>query len=248
MKTCLAALLCICVFAAPVFAKSYINGMDANRPPFAYVDEKSGRPGGFDVEAMDWIAANMGFEVEHVPIAWDAIIPALLAKKIDLVCSGMRITPERKEQVAFSEPYWELQNVFVVKQDSELSVPAILSQKLRIGGQRGTSEAEALVREQKAKKLRYAVRLYDSAPLMIEDVINSRIDAALMDSLPAQDAISRGKPVRIAGIHGTPGFFGVAFRKDDVELQTLVNEGYRKLLVDPFWKLLQQKHNVQPLD
>ena len=38
--------------------KVYINGIDANFPPFAFVD-KSGAPDGFDVKALDWIAKEM---------------------------------------------------------------------------------------------------------------------------------------------------------------------------------------------
>ena len=94
----LGALLLSITLAAPALAagKHLINGIDANYPPFAYVDE-TGKPAGFDVDSMNWIAKKMGFTVEHKPMDWDGIIPALLAKKIDMVCSGMSISPERKE-------------------------------------------------------------------------------------------------------------------------------------------------------
>ena len=248
MNKCIPALLLVFAFAAPASAKNYINGIDTNRQPFAYIDEKYGKPTGFDVESMDWIAKTMGFDVKHLPIARDAIIPTLLAKKIDMVCSGMSITPERAQQVDFSTPYWKLYNVFVTKQGSDLTVAAILSQKLKLGGQRDTKEATALVNIRKEQQLRFEVRMYESAPLMIEDVVNGRIDAALMDSLSAQNAVYKSKPVSIAGIHGEPVCFGVAFRKDETELQKLVNEGYNRLMTDPFWLQLQQKYNVKPLD
>ena len=88
----------VCMAAGPALAeeKVLINGIDANYPPFAYVDQ-SGKPGGFDVDAVDWIAAKMGFKVKHMPVDWDGIIPNLLAKKIDFICSGMTITAERAE-------------------------------------------------------------------------------------------------------------------------------------------------------
>ena len=248
MQRCIPVLLFVLMCSAPALAASYINGIDCNYPPFAYVDEKSGQPAGFDVEALDWIATTMGFDVTHTPIAWDAIIPALLAKKVDMVCSGMHITPERKKQVAFSVPYWKLHNVFVTKKDSDLTVPAILTQKLKLGGQRGASEAVALAKLRREQQLRFEVRLYASTPVLFEEVISGRLDAALTDSLSAQHAVLQGKPVRIAGIHGETVFFGVAFRKDDAELQNLVNEGYKKLMADPFWAQLQQKYNVKPLD
>ena len=100
--------------------KRYINGIDANYPPFAYVDE-TGKPSGFDVDSMNWIAKKMGFVVEHKPMDWDGIIPALLAKKIDMVCSGMSVSPERSARAQFSEPYWTIRKVFVAKNGSELT-------------------------------------------------------------------------------------------------------------------------------
>lgn len=247
MKKGILALLLLFALSAPVFAKSYINGIDAHYPPFTYVDEKDGRHVGFDVESLDWIAKTMGFEVRHTPIAWRAIIPALLAQKIDMVCSGMGITPERVKQVSFSDPYWKTHTVFATPKESDLTVAAILNEKRKLGGQRGTYAAEALVKVRKEQRLRFELQLYDSPLLMIEDVIGGRIDAALMDSLPVQNAISKGRPIRIAGIH-EEAVLGVAFRKGDTELRQLVNDGYKKLMADPFWKQLQQKYGMTPLE
>ena len=55
----LGALLLSITLAAPAMAsgKHLINGIDANYPPFAYVDE-TGKPAGFDVDSMNWIAIN----------------------------------------------------------------------------------------------------------------------------------------------------------------------------------------------
>ena len=55
--------------------KKIVNGIDANFPPFAFID-KTGEPSGFDVEAMEWIAKEMGYEVEHKAFDWDGICQA----------------------------------------------------------------------------------------------------------------------------------------------------------------------------
>ena len=239
----LGALLLSITLAAPALAagKHLINGIDANYPPFAYVDE-TGKPAGFDVDSMNWIAKKMGFTVEHKPMDWDGIIPALLAKKIDMVCSGMSISPERKAQANFSDPYWTVSRVFLVPADSKLTPEDILSQKIKLGVQRGTSEANAIKQEQQEKGYPFELRFYESAPLAVEDLLNGRIQAALMDELPADDAITKGRAVKKAGTHGKPDGFGVALRKDDKELRALIDEGYRKLMADPYWKELQKKY------
>ena len=63
-----------------------------------------------------------------------------------------------------------------------------------------------------------------------------------MDSLPANDAISKGRAVKVCGTHGVPDDFGVAIRKGDTELMKLINEGYKLLKADPVWKELQAKY------
>lgn len=223
-------------------AKMWVNGIDPNYPPFAYIDEKTGQPAGFDVEALNWIAKQQGIQVEHKPMNWDGIIPALLANQIDMVCSGMSITPKRAEMVQFSDPYWRVSRVFVVPADSTLTVEEILEKPIEVGVQRGTSEAAALKEDKEAKKYPMNLRFYDSAPLAVEDLLNGRIQAALMDELPADDAISKGRAVKKAGVYGVPDDFGVAMRKSEKELRKIIDEGYRRLKEDPYWVELQKKY------
>lgn len=232
------------LFSLPnvIFAKTVINGIDPNYPPFAYIDEKTGKAAGFDVDSLNWIAKDMGFEVEHKPMAWDGIIPALLANQIDMVCSGMSITPKRAEMVQFSDPYWQVNRVFIIPEKDNLTVEEILQKPVKVGVQRGTSEAAALKEEKEQKGYPLELVFYDSAPMAVEDLLNGRIQAALMDELPADDAISKGRAVKKAGIHGVPDHFGVALRKDEKELREKIDEGYRHLRNSPYWQELQKKY------
>ncbi len=221
-----------------------INGIDANFPPFSYVD-KNGNPDGFDVQAVNWIAKEMGFEVTHKPIDWDAIIPSLRAEKIDMIASGMSITDKRKEQVNFTIPYWTITQVLVVPEDSDLTVEQVLSGGNKVGVQRGTSEAK-WIQENLIKKegKDFELVMYDSAPLSVEDVVNGRIVAAAMDDAPANDAVKK-KPVKIVGRFGMPDEnFGYAVRKADTELLEMLNEGLRRLMESPHWEELQNKYEL----
>ena len=230
--------------AAIAAEKEVINGIDANFPPFAYVD-KNGNPDGFDVQAMNWIAKEMGFKVTHKPIDWDAIIPTLRAKKIDLIAAGMSITDKRREQVNFTNPYWIITQVLVAPKDSNLTVDQILADGNKVGVQRGTTEAK-WIQENLIKKegRKFELVMYDSAPLSVEDVVNGRIVAAAMDDAPAKDAV-RKKPVKIVGRFGMPDeSFGYAVRKEDKELLDTLNEGLRRLMESPYWEELQAKYEL----
>ncbi len=243
MKMKTIALLCAMVlgFGSVANAESYVNGIDANYPPFGYVDE-SGNPAGFDVDAMNWIAEEMGFEVTHQPMDWDGIIPALLSDKIDMIASGMSITPERQEQVNFSTPYFQFEKVMIGRAGTDLTVERVYAEPIQLGVQRGTSEHDFLETMIEEEGYAYELRFYDSSPLAVEDLLNGRIDAVALDYFPATDAISKGKEVEIFGAFIQDDSFGVAVRKEDTALLEMINEGYERLMADPYWEELQQIH------
>jgi len=238
----LAIVATVAMLSSTAFAaRKVINGIDANYPPFAYVD-KSGEPAGFDVDALNWIAKEMGFTVEHKPMEWSTIVQSTVAKKIDMVMSGMTITPERAKMVTFSKPYWTVANVFIAKKENDLTFEKIINSGAKLGMQSGTSETEWLLEEQKKQGWKFEPRYYDSAPLAVQDVLNGRIPAAAMNLAPAEDAIHKGKPVVIVSEFGKKEEFGVAVRKDDKELLDLINKGLTKLMADPYWEVLKEKH------
>jgi polar amino acid transport system substrate-binding protein len=239
------SLLAFGVVPGAAAEKVYINGIDANFPPFAYVD-KNGNPDGFDVKALDWIAEDQGFKVKHQPMDWDGIIPSLNTKKIDVIASGMSITEKRREQVNFSIPYWKIQQVLVAPKDSEMTVDQILDKGNKVGVQRGTTEAK-WIEENLIKKdgKNFSLVYYDSAPLAVEDVVNGRIVAAAMDDAPARDAVKK-KPVKIVGRFGMPDEdFGYAVRKADTDLLKKINAGLEKLMASPYWEELKKKYDLK---
>lgn len=246
MKNKLFLLCCVMVlaFTGQAFgADKLVNGIDANFPPFAYID-KTGQPSGFDVEAMNWIAKEIGMEVTHQPIEWDGIITSLLTKKIDIIASGMSITEERAKKVNFSLPYWIIKQVMVAKSDSALTIDDLLNGKKIIGVQQGTSEAKWLKEQAAEQGWNLELRYYNSAPLAVEDILNGRIDAAAMDDAPAKDASGK-KAVKIVGTFGMDDeAFGYAVRKDETELLDKVNAALKKLMSSPEWNTLIEKYEL----
>jgi ABC-type amino acid transport system, permease component len=67
-KLFVCALLAAVLAAVPAFAqKTYVNGIDPDYPPFAYVDEKTGQPAGFDVDAMtSFTLCTAAYQSEYV--------------------------------------------------------------------------------------------------------------------------------------------------------------------------------------
>lgn len=224
--------------------KTYVNGIDANFPPFAFVD-KTGKPDGFDVAVVDWIAAKKGFKVKHQPMDWDTIIPSLKAKKIDFIASGMSINDARRKEVNFTDAYWTIKQVLVAKKGAGVTPESAMKDGQKVGVQRGTTEAKWM-EENLIKKggKKFELVYYDSAPLAIEDVLNGRIVAAAMDDAPAVDA-SKKKPVEIIGGFGMPDEeFGYAVRKEDADILKALNDGLKEIKASPKWEELKAKYEI----
>jgi polar amino acid transport system substrate-binding protein len=223
----------------------YKVGIDVPYPPFSMIDEK-GNAIGFDVESMQWIAEDQGFEVEFQQVAWDGIIPSLQAGNIDIIYSGMTITEERAETVAFSDPYWVVNQDVVAKEGSEVTLEDVLAGNASIGTQRGCTAAmwveENLI--DTGMMAEDDLKLYDNTPLAVEDLLNGRVDTVMYDDLVLKDIIE-GKAATVIGFVETREEFGIAVRKEDPELLTLINDGLADLQADPYWEELQDKYNMR---
>ena len=107
-------ILLLFVSAAPALAGKVLDGivergeirvgMTGSQPPLN-VMSKSGTLIGYEVDLVEILADSMGVKAKLVILPFPELLPALKKGDIDMVVSGMTITPERNTQVAFVGPY-----------------------------------------------------------------------------------------------------------------------------------------------
>ena len=88
-------------------------GTNATFPPFEYLEGKD--IVGFDISVGERIAKDKGMQLEVVNMDFDSLIPALSSGAIDFIAAGMSVTEERKKNVSFSVPYFESEQVIIVR-------------------------------------------------------------------------------------------------------------------------------------
>ncbi|MDD3622342.1 MAG: ABC transporter substrate-binding protein [Methanofollis sp.] len=245
----LAVALCGCTGTAtdaPTDEKTtYIVGIDGDYKPYSWMD-LDGKATGFDVESIQWIADEMGFEVEIKPMAWDGIIPALQQGKIDMVYSGMTISPERLEKVNFSKPYWITNQAVAVREGSDFTIDDVEEGKVVLGVQRGCT-AHTWIDQHLVETGKISEddrKLYKNVQLALNDLLNKRVDAVMYDVPVIKESI-QGKPLVMLGEIQTDEEYGVAVRKDDNELRAIINEGLDKLMNSPKWEELKQEYKME---
>lgn len=79
-------------------------GMLVDFPPFGIINE-SNQPDGYDADVAKLLAEEFGVAVAIVPVTGPNRIPYLQSNQVDLLVASLGITPERAQNVDFSEPY-----------------------------------------------------------------------------------------------------------------------------------------------
>lgn len=222
-------------------AKTYKVGLEPTFAPFDTTDE-DGNLAGFDVDLMKAIAEDQGFEVTFESLGFDGLIPALQSDNIDIVASGMWASDERKEEVDFSDTYYDSGLVVAVKADNTTidGVDSLPSDAV-VAAQIGTSGAEYVQQLEKDGKIAEA-KIYDKVTDAIMDVQNGTVIALINDKPVTQEYISKKEgTIKIVGETLNEESYGIAVKKDNKELLDKINAGLKNLKENgKFDELLEQ--------
>jgi polar amino acid transport system substrate-binding protein len=234
----------VLALAAPALAQNLKIGTEASYKPFAWV-EPSGELTGFDIDIAKALCAEMGVECEIVNQAFDGLIPALNAKKIDAIIASMIITPEREEAIAFAGPYYSAPALFVAEKDSGIEISEEGLGRKTVGVQRGTTMADYV----EANFPDARVQFYDTLDAANLDLSSGRIDVVFADSVPLQEFLASpdgagfaavGEPVYDPNLLG-PGA-GIGLRKDDAELKQKFNDALAAIIASGEYKAINDKY------
>ena len=91
--------------ATPALADLKIGVAAEPYPPFTAKDA-TGKWVGWEIDLVDALCAEMKEKCEIVETAWDGIIPALTASKIDVIIASMAKNAKRREVIDFSSTYY----------------------------------------------------------------------------------------------------------------------------------------------
>ena len=166
-----------------------VVGTAASMPPLN-MTTKDGEIIGMEIDLAKAMAASMGVKLRLEAMRFHELLPALEAGKIDMVLSGMTITPQRNMKVAFAGPYFKSGKAILTKLPTmaEAQTPEdIHDPRKSIVTLRG-STSEQFVKENLPKIKLVTAKSYDEA---IDMVINGKVDALFADYTVCVVAIFR---------------------------------------------------------
>ncbi len=214
-------------------------------PPFTSPDA-SGKWVGWEVDFMEAICAEAKLNCIVTPVAWDGIIPALTAKKIDMIIGSMSITEERLKTIDFSDKYYNTPTGIVGPKSEKFdATPEGLKGKI-VGVQVST------VHQTYATKYfteAAEIKEYQTQDEANQDLVAGRIDAIQADAI-ALDAFlksdagacceSKGNVKDDVAILGAG--VGVGLRKGETALKDKVNAAIKAVRADGSYDTFSKKY------
>jgi polar amino acid transport system substrate-binding protein/arginine/ornithine transport system substrate-binding protein len=169
--------------------------VEGNYPPFSDVTP-DGRLVGFDIDIAEALCDVLGESCTLTQVSWGRMIPALTGGACDAIVASMSDTPERRQAIDFTDPYYKAPVRFVgLAAVGHSDDPAAMAGRV-VGVQRGTVNQSFM----EAHYPQTPLRLYGNQEHVLLDLTLGRLDAVL------------GEAVQLdAGFLRTPAGEGFAF-------------------------------------
>lgn len=156
-----------------------VLGTSGNMPPLNMLT-RGGEVVGYEVDLARMIADAMGVELRVKTMSFADLLPALEAGRVDLVLSGMAITPGRNLKTAFVGPYLVSGKCLLSTEESLTNagdVSRIDRPELKLTALKG-STSEAFVKQQIPKARLTPVVDYDEG---VKKILSDQVDGMVAD-------------------------------------------------------------------
>lgn len=220
-KVCAILLALAMMIPVAALADGVIMGSNCQFPPFEFIAD-DGTPAGFDVEIGKLIAEKLGKEFRVEDMSFDGLLMALDTGSVDFVIAAMTITDERKEQVNFSEPYFEAQQLVIVRKGYEDIKTLEDIQDKMVAVQDGTT-GFYMATDTLGLPAERVAAFKNSADAIMELKLG-RVDCVIIDTAPAKVFVDMNDDLVILENMETPvENYGIAVKKGNEEVLTACN-------------------------
>ncbi len=211
--------------------------------PYMFVDPNDPtKMNGFELDIMTKIAERMGRKLVFVQNEWESLVPGLERGDYDVAANGLEITPERKQQVLFSEPYYTTFEQMIVRSDENDIKDINTVGTKKIGTLKASLAHSILEKQTKAE-----IVFYEEESAGYTDVANKRIEGFFIDYPIALYYALPNKKLKAVGEPIGKMFYGIAVSKKHPELVVELNRAIRLMVSSgEMEKIFSKWHLLHP--
>lgn len=226
----------------------------ADWPPYEWhlIENGEDKIVGFDVDIAEYIAAELGVELNITDMDFDGLIPAVSTGKADMIMAGMNPTPDRAKSVDFSDIYILETDVILIRaEDAEKYSTLEGIENMKWATQKATIQEE-FIQETYPESYLQSVGQWGTAILSLK---TGKVDGILMVDAVAEQYVKQNPDLVIAAapIESTPNSSAIAVQKGNKEFIDKINEILAELeesgKLDEFYeentKLMEEKVSAE---
>lgn len=208
-----------------------IVAVDPTFPPFEYTDS-AGKIVGYTPAIMEAVGKKLGVSIEYQKMAFNGIIPGLLAKSFDVESSSLNVTADRAKRVKFTVPFAKTVNGVMTRSDDvRIPVPATIES---LSGLTAVVKA-ATAPEKQLKDFNTALTAKGLKPITILSLdtveqtiagLNAKRGDFVFDDITVLGGAMQQNPgkLRAAGELGDGQWMAWATRPDDTRLNAAISD------------------------
>lgn len=223
-----------------------IVAIDPTFTPYEYTTA-NGAITGYDPSLLELIAKDLGVAVEYRQLAFDGIIPGLVAGSFDLTATALNVTAERAKRIAFTIPVSKSQNVVLTRKGGTVTGAAAEDLSGHTLAVKAATQPEQLLRrmskdlEQQGKKP-IEILSVQTVEQTVEALAANRADGVVDDMTVITAVMKRhAGQFQITGNIGDPVYIAWGTRQSDPKLTQAIDDGIKKLKADGRVKALQEQ-------
>ena len=221
-----------------VQAQELVVGSSATYRPFAY-ESPTKEIVGYDVDIIKAVAQKAGLKIKIVNTPWTGIFAALNNGDVDLVISGVTINDKRKQSYDFTAPYFEARQLIAVPQSSNVKSLQDLAGK-KVGVVTGSTGDD--ISSRAFGKTNHDIRRFESTPVVISELANSGLDAAIGDNGVIAFRVQEHKTLKTVSDPSFPKeYFGIVVKQGNKALQDKLNAGLAAIKADGSYATIYKK-------
>jgi polar amino acid transport system substrate-binding protein len=220
-------------------------GLDPTYPPFELAD---GIPlEGFDVDLARAIAADLGLEAQFTHFGYDGLYDALQTEQVDVLISGLIISPERTRDFAYSSSYFNAGQLLIAPEpapgDSQplTTIESLNAQTLSV--ELG-AEGHVLANTWERQLPELTILPYNSPDDALTAMVSGEADAVLIDSINGRLYLKNNPEAQITNFtltNITEEPFALVARIDDHVLLEKLNESLARLKAAGTLEMIDQR-------
>ena len=224
--------------SAQAQGKELVVGSSATYRPFAY-ESPTKEIIGYDVDIIRAVAQKAGIPIKLVNTPWTGIFAALNNGDVDLVISGVTINDKRRQSYDFTAPYFEARQLMAVPQSSTVKTLKDLAGK-KIGVVTGSTGDDIASRE--FGKTNPDIRRFESTPVVISELANTGLDAAIGDNGVIAFRVQEHKSLKTVSDPAFPKeYFGIVVKQGNKALLDKLNAGLAAIKADGTYATIYKK-------